>query len=478
MRDCTLVRRDELRDFTGRNRDPAKIARDLGATFVVDGSVQTNASQLHVNVQVLSASSSGVHAVMSRSFDGTSATVFDLQRQIADGVAGAAIPGVLTTHPQPMPGTGNADALTDYWQGRSFFSRADLPGNVQHAIDSFHSAIARDPSFADARAALAEAELQLFIDTKDRSWYDQALTESQEAVRRGPMQPEPYIALARVYRQDGHTTEAIDALRRAIAYDLTNDNAREALGETLVANGNVDEGLSELRMAIALRPRFPGHHTRLGIALYGRGKYDDAIKELRTVTTLQPDNALAFHRLGTVYQPRGDMASALEQYGRAIQLGAPPATWLNMGVIQFDAGNYKDAAASFEQAVKVRPNFPQYRRNLGDAYRRLNRMDDARGEYTKCVALSEDLLKINPTSGEDISQSAVCLAKLGQFGEAIRRSQQAVTTGPKNGTWLYRQAVVLSFANRPIRRHRVYVHAKGFGIRVTQRSSCGHAASR
>jgi tetratricopeptide (TPR) repeat protein/TolB-like protein len=445
----TVVRRDEVREFSGQNRDPGKVARTVGANLIVDASLQVSGDVLHVNVKLVRADATHAWNAGSQPYEGQTAQMFELQRKIADGVIAGASVSATTKQAGERPGTLDLGAQTSYWQGRALLDRADVPGNIQKAFDAFQAALARDPAFVMARAALGEAALQQYVDTKDRRWYDRALAESQGAVQQDPSQPQAYISLARVYKQDGHADEAIGALRHAIQLEPNNDNAYEVLGETLGATGKTDEGIAALQRAVTLRPRYPNHHTRLGVAYYSRGRYDDAIAELQRVTELQPDNAMGFHRLGTVYQAMGDTTRALASYAQAIQLGPPPQTFFNMGVIQFDAERYAEAASLFEQTVKAKPNFPQYRRNLGDAYRRLkNRLDDAKTQYQTCVKLSEEQLKVNPKSAEDISQAAVCLAKLGQFAEAGRRASEAVALAPKDRTALYRQAVVLSFAGR------------------------------
>jgi tetratricopeptide (TPR) repeat protein len=441
LQETTVVRREDMREVR-KDRDPRSVARAVGATLVVDGRIQKVNDRFRINLDIRRADGS---LVWTHPFEDAGDRVFDLQRQIADGVIARL---GIAARQVDTPRTSDLAALTGYWQARALIDRADVPGNLMSAITELTSVVSRDPAFVSARAALGEAALLRYVETKDRKWHDLALGESTRAAQQDPTQAEGYIALARVYKQETRAQEAIEALQHVIKIQPTNDNAHEVLGDTLVAAGRSAEGIEQLQRAVALRPRFPGHHTRLGVALYGAGRFDESLAELRRVVELQPDNAMAFHRLATVSQASGDKAKALESYAEAIRLGAPAITALNMGMLQYEDGRYQEAATLFEQTVRARPKEPQYRRNLGDAYQQLKQPEKARVQYEECVGLSAELLKLSPQNADYLSQHAVCLAKVGRFGQADRDIAEALRLGPANGTWRYRQAVILSVGRR------------------------------
>ena len=438
----TVVRRDDLRELKGA-RDARAVARQLGATLIVDPSLQRAGNDLRVNVQLLAADATHI---WSDKYEGTTDRVFDLQRRIADGVIlGGALGSA--AHPGTPLRSSDLASLISYGQGRAKLDRPDIAGNIEEAMDLFQAAITRDPAFALAHAALGEAAVRRYGTTKDAKWVELALKETEEAVRLDPTLADVYVSRASAYRQTGRRAEAIDALERAIALQRSHDNAHEVLGDVLFEANRTDEALARFHEAIRLRPS-ARHYDRLGTALVRLGRHDEAIAALTKFVQLQPDNAVAHHKLGTAYQQKDDYAKALQEYGEAIRIRPLSQTYTNMGVIQYDQRDYAGAVRSFEGSVKMNPNEPQLHRNLGDAYQKINQPAKAREQYSISLGLLDEALKVNPTSAALMGQRAVCLAKVGRIAEALRQAADPNVVNATSGEVLARRAVVLSLAGQ------------------------------
>jgi tetratricopeptide (TPR) repeat protein/TolB-like protein/predicted Ser/Thr protein kinase len=440
----TVVRRDDLRELKGA-RDARTVARQLGATLIVDPSLQRAGNDLRVNVQLLAADASHV---WSDKYEGTTDRVFDLQRRIADGVILGGALGSAAAHSGTPLRSSDLAALISYGQGRAKLDRSDVAGNIEESMDLFQAAITRDPAFALAHAALGEAAVRRYGTTKDAKWVDVALKETDEAVRLDPTLADVYVSRASAYRQTGRRAEAIDALERAIALQRSHDNAHEVLGDTLLEANRPDEALAQFHEAIRLRPS-ARHYDRLGTALFRLGRYDEAITALAKFAELQPDNASAHHKLGTAYQVKEDYSSALREFGEAIKIRPLSSTYSNMGTIQYDQKDYAGAVRSFEGSVKMTPNEPQLHRNLGDGYQKIGQPAKAREHYLMSLKLLDDSLKVNPTSAAFMGQRAVLLAKVGRVADALKQAADANVVSSTSGDVLYRRAVVFSLAGQP-----------------------------
>jgi serine/threonine-protein kinase len=449
--DITVVRRDELRDFTGDKRLPLKAATAVGADVIVDASLQVQGPTLRVNAKLYRTDGKTLTQIDAPSIEGPTDHLFELQHQLAASVIASA--GLGTVSQSQAPGTTDPVAQRQYWQGRAELDRIDIPGNLKLATDTLTAAVARDPSFALAHAALAEAAVAQYRDSKDASWVTLAMRESTAAVRLDPSLSDVYLARARFYRETGQPDEAIQAARHAIEIQPTNDNGHELLGDLLIdtakSSQTKDDAIAQFREAIRLRPKLARHYDRLGVALVRMGQFDAAVAPLSMVVNLQPDNADALHKLGTAYQYKQDYPLALDYYARAIRLRPLAKTYLNIGNIQYDQGHFGDAAHSFEEAVKLKGfNESIAHRNLGDAYVRLNDAQHARAEYTTVVDLVTADLKVNPKNASNLSLLGVCLAKIGRYPEAESRIDEAMAINPGDAEVLYRKAVVLTFAGR------------------------------
>jgi tetratricopeptide (TPR) repeat protein len=427
--------------YHDRSRSPVRIARELGADFVVDGVLQRSADDLRVTLSLVQSTTGLV--VWSDVYDGPLRDVFALQRSAAEAVAGALS---LRLTPEDLSRIRRgpaiaAGAFADYARARELFEQADVPGNLEGAVALFEKALARDPTFALAAAGLGEAQWGLYKRTHDPAYADRASAATRDALRLDPEQPLVWIALATIEAGTGRLAEAEQELRRAIAQQPDNDEAYEALGRVLSDRGQRDQALKALERAAELRPNYWRHIDALGLAHYDAGRYKEAIAAFTRVTVLRPQSARALNQLGTAQAMNGDRKSALASYQRAIALEPDADTLSNAGAILYSEGRIAEAADAFARAVALQPEEPISHRNLGDAKGRLGRGEEARGAYRRAVELTEAQLRINPKDARNLGRLAVYHAKLGERAEARDAAEKALALAPGAPDVLFYAAV-------------------------------------
>jgi serine/threonine-protein kinase len=119
-----------------------------------------------------------------------------------------------------------------------------------------------------------------------------------------------------------------------------------------------------------------------------------------------------------------------------------------MGTIYYGLGDYEKAAAAYEGALLIRPISAVTNRNLGDAYTRLGRHDDARRVYRTAVSQAEAEVSVSPSDARAIARLAVFQAKAGDDGAATRSVKRALALSPKDEQVLLREGVVHAIAGR------------------------------
>jgi tetratricopeptide (TPR) repeat protein/tRNA A-37 threonylcarbamoyl transferase component Bud32 len=445
----TVVSRAATLPYHDRKKSTETVARELGATAVVDGTVQHVAQKVRVTLALLNPGSNRV--AWSNSYDGTPAEILTIQSQAAQELADALRVGLSPqerSRIQKSP-TQNLEAYADYVQARTFLDRPDVKGNVDRSIDLLRSAIGRDPKFARAFAGLGEAYWRKFLDTRDSSWPIKARDSTAEALRLDPDDATVRYALAILYWDTGRSREAVEEFRRALELQPTNDDARRRLGQALAEGGQQAAGLAELQAAIRLRPSFWRNHFALGLAELRAGRYAQAVSAFRRVTELQPDNAWGFQMLGTAHHAAGARKEAVANYLRAIELGPDARAYSNLGTAYYEEGRFEEAARAYEQAARLEPKVPAKHRNLGDVYNRLGQPDRAKDAYRRAIALGHDQLQTNPRDGVTLALIAVCEAKLGNASVASRHIAEALAFSPTSGDVLYRKAVVHALSGQP-----------------------------
>ena len=431
---------------TGEDRlergDAKKLSRNLGANYLLDGSLQRSGADLMVSVNLVRGDTG--YIVWSGSYSAPEKDIFSLQERIADGVSRAGPIGTSGRTPgrEASSGTHDVDALTKYGQAVEFLERPDIPGNLQRAVALLTSALERDPKFALAWARLGEAYWATYQETNEPRWASEAGSATSKALTLDQQQPEIWVSLALIHNGTGRREEALVDLGKALSLQPNSDDAERVMGQVLQALGRTDEAADHYRKAIALRPDYWRHYNLLGGLYYATGRTSEAIAAFTRVTELQPDNARGFHNLGTVYYAIGDNQNALEYYEKAIAIEPMADTFSNIGNIHYDEGRYAAAVESFQRAVDRAPNDGLLRGNLGDAHMRLNQKEQARRAYAEAVRLDRQALGINPNDATTLARLAVREAKLGDRSAAETDITRALTLNAADSEVLYHAAVV------------------------------------
>jgi serine/threonine-protein kinase len=204
----TTISRSATLEYIGHSRDTRTIAQDLGASFIVNGSVQRLDDLLHVTVNLVRADDS---IVWGGEYDGNLSDLFEFQRKLANGLTEALHLSLTPADVKRLeaPPTSNIDAYAEFSQGRDFLERRHVPENLDRAIELFESAVRKDPKFVLAHAALGEAYWDYFNRTTDSAWTDKARLAAEEARRLDPDHPAVRNTLAIIYRGTGRVDEAI-----------------------------------------------------------------------------------------------------------------------------------------------------------------------------------------------------------------------------------------------------------------------------
>jgi eukaryotic-like serine/threonine-protein kinase len=441
----TVLSRAGVMGVWGREKRPSELAKELGASYLVEGAVQQAGDRVRLSINLVRPDNS---VQWAESVEGVLESVFELQSRLAASLGralsvqlSAAERAKLAEQP-----TGNRDALSAYWRGRALLDRRDVKGNTEAALGAFDQAVRLDPNFAIAHAARGEALWFRYVDTREPSAAQEAIAAGYTALRLDPNRANVRYSLAVSLAGSGRLDEAIDELQRALALQPNYDDARRELGNALAVKGRLDEAVVEYRKAIELRPNFWGHYSSLGVNLYRAARYDEAIEAFKKVIELQPDNYFGYQQLGTVYQAKGDDERAMEQYQRANSIRPSAAAYANLGAIYHRRGLFTTGIAAYQESIKLRPNAPGTFRNLGDAYARVGRVADARAAYREAIRLTEAELKVNPNDAVNVASLAVYYAKAGDRKMARETLERAQQFAPANVQVLVRAAQVDAIA--------------------------------
>jgi len=431
----TTLSRAMVAEARGRLSTPSALARDLGATLVVDGTVQRQEDQLRISLSLIWPDGK---VVWSEAAEGPARDVFAIQARLASALVSALSLQMSADDESRLetPPTSNANALDAFWRGRALLERRDTPGNLQLAEVAFKEALRLDARFVDAHTGLGETYWELYNTTRDPRWVPQAQQASAAALALAPDVAAVRLAIGITLTSSGRYAEAVQELQRALAMRPNDDEARRYLGKALAALDRLDEAVAEWRKALAIRPNNWQVLSDMGRALYGKGRLTESESAYRQLIELRPDNVIGHQGLGTVLQTLGRVPEALASYERATAITPAGQTLSNMGTLYYRRGDYGKAVEAYRRAIALRPNSAPTHRNLGDLLMRLGQKADAVASYQRAVNLAEAARQVNPADAQNLAELAVYTVKTGRIPAALAYAAEATRLTPQApGVW-------------------------------------------
>lgn len=325
-----VIARTSSFSFKGQSIDIATVARKLGVTHVLEGSVRKSGDQVRITAQLIDATTSS--HLWTQSYDRKLVDFLQVQDEIAQAVASALQVALSAPKSPAMPH--DARVYEQLFHGRFFFQRR-APGDLERARDHYERAIAIDPGFAPAWAGLAGVHW-ISIATGAISLEagrDQVREAAQRALQLDPGLAEAHLRMANYFASLGNgpaadeqmrqaavaepnnplvlgfaasaaaegdrLDEAIELQRRAVVADPWSAFARSSLASFLYLSGRFEEARTEWLKVLEISPVPPPED--LGLALIQAGRFDEALKAIENLPAGDVRNqqlALVYHALG------------------------------------------------------------------------------------------------------------------------------------------------------------------------------------
>jgi TolB-like protein/tetratricopeptide (TPR) repeat protein len=277
--------------FKGKSTKIADIARELGVTNVLEGSIRRSGDKIRVTAQLVRADN-GYH-LWSQTYDRPLDDMFKLQDEIANAVVQALqislMGGPLT---RQKGGTQNLEAYQLYLRARNSLGENTV-SSLTAAREGFKQAIKLDPDFALAWAELSRDTLLLTnADVlSSREGYELARQQAQRALQVSPDLAEAHATLSNIHRNYDWDWAAAEAeVRLALASDPTNPTALMRAGQLAYTLGRWDDAERQLRLAMVRDPLVTIVITSLGTAQYGAGHFADADATYRRGLEIAPNS--------------------------------------------------------------------------------------------------------------------------------------------------------------------------------------------
>jgi TolB-like protein/lipoprotein NlpI len=324
-----VLSRSSVLAYRDKPTTASQIGRQLGASYVLEGSLRRAGSRLRITAQLVETSTE--RSVWAERYDRQLEDVFAIQDEIAQNIAGA-LQVVLSDKEkraiEKIP-TSDVRAYEYYLRGRQFFHQFRGKA-LGFARQMFMRAIETDPNYARAYAGIADCCSFLYM-----------YFESTEA----------------------NLQEAEAASRRALELDPDLAEAHAARGLAVALNRRYDEAAREFETAIRLNPKLFEAYYFYGRAMHGQGNMEAAAEMFQKASEVNPDDyqtphllAMALRALGRSEEGRAADLRGLQVVEKHVQMYPDDSRALLFGATQhLQAGNRGKCLEWVARALAITP---------------------------------------------------------------------------------------------------------------------------
>jgi adenylate cyclase len=352
-----VISRNSTFTYKGKSIDAKQVGRDLGVSYVLEGSVRKADNRVRITGQLIDAATGG-HLWAER-YDRHLTDIFEIQDDVTRRIVDAL---KVTLSPT---------------------ENARLAASETHDIDAYDLFL-RGREF-------------LLGENKNRDKFEQSLKLFTRALELDPNYSQAYAGLSWAYN-----------------FDYTNRWSDNPDNSLQVAKHNAEQ-------AIQKDPNEPLAHFAASLAAMFGKDLDGAKSEAENALSLNPNFALAHATLGTIYAYSGQPLEAIAAIERAMRLDpAWSQQYLHfLGTAYLLAGKYETAAALLRQRVLLVPGTDLTRAMLASALGHLGEIDEAGRvwreleEINPKYSFSEHFARQPFKRKEDVKRIAEGLAKAG-----------------------------------------------------------------
>jgi serine/threonine protein kinase/tetratricopeptide (TPR) repeat protein len=416
--------------------DPTSALKELGATVVVQGSLQRDGQAIRMTVNLVN--TTNLRQIGSVTLEDRAGDFSSLEDE---AVARVAKLMRIEVTPEMLRATGgavNAGAYELYLKALGYTQRYDKAGNLDLAVAALDTAVKSDPHFALGFAQLGEAYRLKYQLDKDPKWIDEALANCQKAQQLDDRLPMVYATLGKIHRSTGKYDLALQESQRALQLDPRNPDAVISLARSYESAGRMADAEAAYRKAIALRPEAWDGYNQLAGFLADQQRRDEAVTQYRRAIELTPDNAALYLNLGAVYADMGAKhnADAEQMLKKSIALEPSYAAYANLGYLYNQERNYPEAAAATEKALQLNDKNYVVWSNLVIAYSGLKDQAQANRALDHEAPLLEQAATDSPRDAVVQANLALLYAKKKLRERALSRIQSALALSPDDANVL------------------------------------------
>jgi adenylate cyclase len=306
-----VLSRNSTFAFKGKNLSTRLIAREIDATYLIQGSVRRAGTKIRVTAELI-APENGEQLWAGR-YDRDIGDLFAMQDEITTSLSAALAPEIYRAEASAPARSSSTDltAWDRFLRGLSHYYR-HTKADFETSIGLFREAIALDPALSIAHAYLATIMVQGvqygWLKSTSQLWTE-AMNLAESSVRLDPRSSFAFGILSYMHAMEGHYEAAMEAAKRAVKLNPYDMGARGVLGIAHLVIGEHRQAIELFSTAVQRGNSDPRYKWAAlnAFSHYLVGQYDASLSWAREALYLNPNHL----------QVLAVRAAALAQLGRS-----------------------------------------------------------------------------------------------------------------------------------------------------------------
>ncbi len=303
-----VIARGSSFKYKGQNIDIQQAASELGVQAILTGKVTLRDGTLNVNAELVNASDNS--QIWGGKYVRRQSELEQIHKDIARQI-GVNL-NLLPDNAGQEVGRADPQAYELLLKGRYSHSKSTELG-AKKAIEYYEQALAIDPNYALAHAAMASSYLYLGangFEVPKQSMERAEIAASRAQELNGDL-AEAHLVSATIKQYAWNWTAAENEFKKAIELNANLASVHFGYAYFLSTQGRHEDALAEIKQARVLDPLKKGINLNIAYVLYFAQRYDEALEQYSNGIDLVPE-------YGGAYYGRGLARTATRNYTEAI----------------------------------------------------------------------------------------------------------------------------------------------------------------
>lgn len=266
--------------------------------------------------------------------------------------------------------------------GLALFKAGEMKEAARAFVPLYHRAPSNSPDAQRLRLLIGMAN----YGARD---YAGAVPWLRDAMARDPKNLPYRMILAHACLWSKQYPCVLDVYHQILRLNAESAEADMLAGEAYDEMRDHDDAIQQFRNAVRADPKFPGVHFGLGYLLWTQNQFEEAAQQFQLEFENSPNDAenIAYWADSNVRLNRPNAARPLIE--KALHLNArQELPWLDLGILDAQAGNHDAAFRDFQMAEKIAPTDVQVHWRLARLYQSIGKPAEARAEFAKTKNLT------------------------------------------------------------------------------------------